>query len=577
MIANFFSMVGLLYTLIVAEWQIKLGVESRRALIAKIENKTEPIAFHHKLSADPNDTYLPQDEFQGIETFQEMSIPDIVKITTAHNWILTLSCGIAIVFNILYHKVEISIFKFDNSVSPELTYISVKTCVKIILELALLLVHPNRLYKAESFFNFPSLYFLMLLRIIPFCRVLIFESLIFGNTKTETVATLNSMNFGCLSNESIRLIIRHYMDASSGKILSIVTMMNWLLMAECIRLAEAREAILEEKMNVYNFHFADMFWLVAITYMTIGYGDYSAKTIYGRFFCVWIGISGTVASALLVTLMTAKLTMTRRERLLHKVLNSDNIKKELKDKAAIVLQRTYRRHLKGYNVLCKSGTGGTSGSVNVKLKAKLGNTGSSQSMTMQIQSSIQNPIGPIGPTNLAYTEKGAVGTHQNNHVGLGVSFSDHVLAKSSREETFIDNLDSGESGSGDQETDSINKTSKDDLAAAANLAALAVPQIQTTKVLDAITSFRKLRIQNKYMDDDMTDMVDLGGLGWGNARYPDAQTTMHRKSFRAPNKTSDLTPSPRIVQSHTANEIKDLSSRIDTLEDKIDLILKKIS
>ena len=33
----------------------------------------------------------------------------------------------------------------------------------------------------------------------------------------------------------------------------------------------------------------------------------------------------------------------------------------------------------------------------------------------------------------------------------------------------------------------------------------------------------------------------------------------------------------RIVQSHTANEIKDLSSRIDTLEDKIDLILKKIS
>lgn len=304
-------------------------------------------------------------------------------MTTKYNWLLTSSSALAILFNLFYHRLEIQIFKFDNSVSPELCCLTSRRLVKILLEVILMILHPNKLYgrSCASFYHYPSLYFVMILRIVPFCRVLILESLIFGNTKTETVATLrlvnkiyksssrvdvfysarlgfskpffslDSMNFGCLNDASIRLIIRHYMDSASGQILTIVCCLNWILVAECLRLAEARQAVITTKLDAFDYDFMDMFWLVPITLFTIGYGDFYPKTGYGRTFCLWLGLSGTIASALLVTLMTAKLTMTRRERLLHKVLNSDNIKKELKHKAAIVLQRTYRRHLKGYDVL----------------------------------------------------------------------------------------------------------------------------------------------------------------------------------------------------------------------------------
>ena len=423
---------------------------------------------------------------------------------------------------------EICIFKFDNSVSPDLTYINLRGFLKILLETLLLLFHPNVIYGKASLFEYPGLYFLMLLRILPFFRVVIFESLIFGNTKTETVATLNSMNFGCLNNESIRLIIRHYMDASAGRILTIVTLVNWILCAECLRIAEAQEAVIKSRWewtdDGYKYSFIEMMWLVPITFITIGYGDCYPHTLYGRIFAIWIGFSGTIASALVVTLMTTKLTMTRRERLLHKVLNSDNIKKELKNKAAIVLQRTYRRHLKGYDVFRRP-------TVDQNSRPPAPDFGENNAQTTVIS------------LNMDKTS-----TSENENL-LNLNNSSH----SRGDDVLVEIIHSDENDEKDQVQTTVfgnntsNDVSKEEIPSSTDVPEntpqmLAIPQIQTTKVLEAITSFRKLRIQNKYMDDDMTDMVDLG-----------------------------------IIQKHTHQQIKTLSGRIDTLEDKIDLILKKMN
>ena len=53
-----------------------------------------------------------------------------------------------------------------------------------------------------------------------------------------------------------------------------------------------------------------------------------------------------------------------------------------------------------------------------------------------------------------------------------------------------------------------------------------VPLIRTVSVLKAITSFKKLRIQRKYLDNDQIDMVDVG------LKTLDIQTDVSRLNAR---------------------------------------------
>ena len=102
--------------------------------------------------------------------------------------------------------------------------------------------------------------------------------------------------------------------------------MNWVLMAWCIRLTEARHYLRSGQIIDCQFNFVDTAWMFPITFTTIGYGDVYPKSPYGRLFAMWIGGSGIIASAILVGLTTDKLTMTRREKLINKVLYNENLR-----------------------------------------------------------------------------------------------------------------------------------------------------------------------------------------------------------------------------------------------------------
>ena len=112
-----------------------------------------------------------------------------------------------------------------------------------------------------------------------------------------------------------------------GRILVSFVAINWLLMAWCIRLSEARENLRHGMLLEDCQHdFRETIWIVPITFMTIGYGDVVPKSSYGRMFALWTGVSGIVASAVLVGLTTDKLTMTRRERMINRVLYNESLR-----------------------------------------------------------------------------------------------------------------------------------------------------------------------------------------------------------------------------------------------------------
>jgi len=334
--------------------------------------------------------------------------------------VLTLTTVGLIYFSLLYHKIEYAIFKFDNSIAPDLAYIKRDKIFKLLIEVVILAVHPVSYIPCVNFFSFPGLYFVVLLRSVYLDRLFILNSEMYSNTTTETVATLNQINFGALSKESKRLIFRNYMSQFPGRIMLVVVISNWLTMAWCIRLAEARADLRSGMMMQCKYGFTDMIWMVPITFTTIGYGDVYPKSMFGRIFAIWVGGSGIILSAVLVGLTTDKLTMTRREKLINKVLYNENLNNNLKDRAATVIQRTFRRYKDGYSIL--------------------------QSY------SDNNPACLFGKRS--------------------------------------------------------------------------VPLIRTVSVLKAITSFKKLRIQRKYLDNDQIDMVDVG------LKTLDIQTDVSRLNAR---------------------------------------------
>ena len=108
--------------------------------------------------------------------------------------------------------------------------------------------------------------------------------------------------------------------------MSVAVLLNWTLVAWCLRLSESQWIIkandLENSIGAVT-DYLDCIWMSIITFTTIGYGDFYPKSHLGRLFAISLGVTGAVCTAILVTLMTDKLSMTRRERLLQRVLDKD--------------------------------------------------------------------------------------------------------------------------------------------------------------------------------------------------------------------------------------------------------------
>ena len=233
---------------------------------------------------------------------------------------VSISTAISMILTICYHMNEIQIYKFDNSLSPTIRIVSKELYLYMVCETGIIAIHPFWAAKnIVTFVEFPELYFFMLIRVLFFYRAAIVQSALFFSAKVETVASLNRVSTGALNYENTRLILRSAMAKKAAKIMFFMVSILWVSVAWCISLAEIQFNIVHHK-NTGVEDFISCFWLVPITFTTIGYGDFAPKSGFGRAFCIFLAISGAFSTAILIGLMNDKLAMTRRERMLHRVL-----------------------------------------------------------------------------------------------------------------------------------------------------------------------------------------------------------------------------------------------------------------
>ena len=135
------------------------------------------------------------------------------------------------------------------------------------------------------------------------------------------------------------------METSGFKILIVAVLFNWFFAGYLIHLAELRHNVV----NTSEDGVADILsalWLAPITFTTIGYGDFSPKSIWGRIFAIYLGLLGALCTSITVTIMNDALQMNRREKMMYCTLRKDALEKNIRHAAAVVIQRIFRARKK---------------------------------------------------------------------------------------------------------------------------------------------------------------------------------------------------------------------------------------
>ena len=382
------------------------------------------------------------------------------------NIILTISTIILLYCTYKAYQIETSIYKLDNSISPELNCVSYKTYFWFSLEFLVQSIHPLTytapwFYKIGlvrlNFYTHPSLYFLVLLRIPYLFRFVISQSMMCENITLNTISKLININMTTMTLESWRLIWRRF--AAEIIVFQVIGMS--VIGAWCLRLAEGRFAILTCSLDQVKFSFNDMFWLVPITMTTIGYGDIYPVSKIGKIVALVIGFFGIVVSAFLVSIICNLFLMTRRERVIFNVLRKDEASKRTQHLAAILIQRIWRRHR--MNRVDR---------LNKERKESF---------------SLSNGLSGRNSHPIIIDNKLSAAVQANSNPAHKLS----TYSNSLHPFTFRKPKPSIESTTSSEESERVLL-------------------IRNISILKAITNFRQARIQNKYIESDHVDITDVG-------------------------------------------------------------------
>ncbi|MED6238441.1 hypothetical protein ATANTOWER_021337, partial [Ataeniobius toweri] len=133
-----------------------------------------------------------------------------------------------------------------------------------------------------------------------------------------------SLSTGCLL---ILIIAFHYkdirvlMNKHPARTLLVFILLFWLTASWTLTLCERRtEALATGRMDT-------ALWLIAITFLTVGYGDVAPKTSCGKGVCLFTGVMGVACTAMLVAIVTEKLALNKGEKHVHFFMMDSQISK----------------------------------------------------------------------------------------------------------------------------------------------------------------------------------------------------------------------------------------------------------
>uniref|UniRef100_A0A158R474 CaMBD domain-containing protein n=1 Tax=Syphacia muris TaxID=451379 RepID=A0A158R474_9BILA len=166
-------------------------------------------------------------------------------------------------------------------------------------------------------------------------RTHLLHSRMFTDASSRSIAGLNRVNFNA------RFIMKTLMTLCPGTMLIVFTATLWIVAAWILRLCESSTEIDGDPEEIVHKNYLNSLWVIAITFLSVGYGDIVPATHCGRAAAVVTGILGTCTSSMIVAVIARKLELSRAEKHVHNFMMDTQLTKKLKHSAANVLRETW--------------------------------------------------------------------------------------------------------------------------------------------------------------------------------------------------------------------------------------------
>ncbi|XP_062715415.1 small conductance calcium-activated potassium channel protein isoform X3 [Aedes albopictus] len=264
--------------------------------------------------------------------------------STALKTLISVSTVILLGLIVAYHALEVQLFMIDNCADDWRIAMTWQRMSQIALELLICAVHPipgqyyflwttklankNKAMGSEYVPYDVALSLPMFLRLYLICRVMLLHSKLFTDASSRSIGALNRINF------NTRFVLKTLMTICPGTVLLVFMVSLWIIASWTLRQCERFHD--EEHANLLN-----AMWLIAITFLSVGFGDIVPNTYCGRGIAVSTGIMGAGCTALLVAVVSRKLELTRAEKHVHNFMMDTQLTKRLKNAAANVLRETW--------------------------------------------------------------------------------------------------------------------------------------------------------------------------------------------------------------------------------------------
>ncbi|XP_071168104.1 small conductance calcium-activated potassium channel protein 2-like isoform X2 [Mytilus edulis] len=257
--------------------------------------------------------------------------------------IICVSTIILLGLILAYHALEIQLFAVDNCVEDWRIAISWKRMCQLTLEIIICAVNPIPgpfyfTWKTESYdgerwliaevpvdilLSIP-----MFLRLYLIARSMLLHSRLFTDASSRSIGALNRISF------DTKFVLKTLMTICPGTVMLVFMISMWVIASWLLR---ACEAYLDSRhSNILN-----SMWMIAITFLSVGYGDLVPNTYCGRGIAIATGVMGAGITAILVAVLTQWVEMSLAERNVMNFMHSKDIEKNLKNSAANVLRETW--------------------------------------------------------------------------------------------------------------------------------------------------------------------------------------------------------------------------------------------
>lgn len=238
------------------------------------------------------------------------------------------------------YYVELRIRALDAGVKDWTAVIKSSTVLCLSIELIICAIHPfpgaiNIQYsspggKYKKVSIDAALSILMMTRLYLIARFAVVHSRL-TDTSTNSIGALSKIKINTL------FVFKAVMTTSPSKLILGVMLITFLVNSWAMR---ACEIYYQE--DPYANSYLEVMWLIATTFLTVGYGDKIPQSYCGRYISVCTGIMGVGTTALLVAVVARQLEQTRSERYVFNMVTRIQIEKSRKIAAANVIKAKVR-------------------------------------------------------------------------------------------------------------------------------------------------------------------------------------------------------------------------------------------